>query len=223
MLDREETTMVTVSFSRNCEIWQVASDDLKTGRPSLAYVHVHPTGYLMATDTTAAAIVPCTIEGAPADWPGVLIPAGFLKEAAKNNKTGLVTVTIDGPQVTAPRKNGGCLIDNLGKAMTFPRLDIILKGALKDKGDGSVSAVGLDPWLMCRAAQAIGREKNVPIFHEWSTAERVVLVYGEAGALALVMPGSKTMAAEAAKIGGETLREIVGKLTGEKLEDRSGA
>lgn len=216
--------MITVTFNPSCQIWQAASDDPKELRPSLCHVQVHPAGYLIATNTNIAAIVPCEIEGAPEDWPGALVPADFLKEVLKNTKQWRATFTIDEKQVMAARKNGGSIIDTVGEGMVSPRIDVILKSTARDKGGKSVQGAMFNPWLMARLALALGVEKNKCVCHEWMGAEKPVLVYGEEpGALGILSPGAERYGREAAEAGTQTLAEIIANLGGETKKAKAAA
>jgi hypothetical protein len=203
---------LTVSFSRSCEVWEATAKKMDD-RLCFSFVQAHPSGYLMATDGTIAAIVPCLITNAPDGWEGSLIPAAFLKEAAKHTKSAMVEFTIEDRQVIAARKTGGSLIEMLGDTH-FPRLDLILKSALRDKAAHGVTAVALDPWLLSRLALALGCDKNTPVCHEWSGDRAPILVWSgnEPDAVGVIMPGATEMARNAAATGGETLSSILGKL-----------
>ncbi len=205
--------MITISYPKACEIWQATDDDAKSMRNYAHAVQVHPAGYLMATDGHIAAIVRCGIIAEEVGWPGMMIPADFLKEASKNCQQSTVEITLRAGELLARNKKGGCIVGYPAEGL-FPRLDIIVKQALNRWNRQPVHHVGLNPWLLARVALAIGCPKGQPIFHRWAGPENPALVFSdEPKTLGLIMPGSVDLARSHAEVGHAKLTNLIDALT----------
>jgi hypothetical protein len=217
--------MITVSFGSEFAIWQ-AAEIKDTTRPLLGYIHVHPAGLMLATDTHIAAIVPCTIEGAPLDWGGILVPATFIKEVLKNEKSALASFTIVDEEVIGVGKTGK-FTAHTGQG-TFPKIDVVLKSALATADDSEGIGKGLVQFksaLMDRLGQALGHEKGSFVPHQWCKPASPVLVYGQrnSGAVGLLCPGSIDRATDEAMHGRDAMQSIIARLSGQPCPVKQAA
>jgi hypothetical protein len=204
--------MITVSFGSEFAIWQAAMDEKDAyNRPTLAAVRIDPSGLMMATDAHIAAIIPCTIEGAPEHWGGAMVPASFIKDLLKDVKSALASFAIEGEEAVFVGKKGKVSVPLVEGR--FPQIDRVIPSGTGGKG---VNACAIDPALFVRVAAAVGHDKNVPVAHYWEKPLGCVLVPGAkgSGAVGLLMPGCEGIANELTAEARENVTAIIGKLTG---------
>jgi hypothetical protein len=207
---------ITVSFGTEFQIWQ-AAEIKDTTRPLLGYVQIHPAGLMLATDTHIAAVVPCTIEGAPADWSGILVPATFIKELLKNEKSALATFSIVDEEVIGVGKTGK-FSAHTGQG-ALPQIARALKSALNTADDSEgigKELVQFKSSLMDRLGMALGHDKGTFVPHQWCKPQSPVLVYGakDSGAVGLLCPGAIDRATDASSHGRAAMQSIIARLTG---------
>lgn len=207
--------MIEISFSADFQVWQATDKEVDSFQGYRGHVRVDPNGYLMATDGHVLACVPCTIAEAPEEWAGAMIPASFFKDLGKGQKGADLCFCITDTEAVALVKSGKLSVP-LSSAR-FPNVARLFQMALDNtKAAKMPDLCNIDPFLMSRAALAIGHSKEVPIPHQWTGKESSVLVFGPkySRSIALVMPGCQSIARDAAGEGWDLLAGIVGNLGG---------
>jgi len=157
---------IEIQMESGFQPWLAAARE--DNRPVLQGVWIDPKGYMVASDGSILAVVPCKITGAPRSFPGALVPADFVKGAAKNRKGVPVwwpLLTLDMTANTATREVSSSservTVDLI--AGTFPNWRQIIP-ARRDLGAQRIKTY--DPNLLSKVSGAIGANFPHVYFHK---------------------------------------------------------
>ena len=159
--------------------------------PVLSGVFVSP-NRLAAANGFILVSVPCTVEGAPSDWKGAIIPRDLfgLKQPTS---TGTITVTDTSASTYAVLAGG--LVAKVSVNLIdgdFPNYQSVFDKAIKGTNFEPTSQIAFDLSLMSRVEKAMGEKNGMRVLPTTGGAGAegplICVPYGDRDAIGLVMP-----------------------------------
>ena len=165
--------------------WRTAA--LGDQRPVLQGVFVDPKGYLVASDGWTLSVVPCKLKGAPRSFTGAIVPAPFVKDAAKSIRRSptwwpLFKLDMASGQAICAFNSDSEIRTALTKG-TFPDWRDLIP-AKRDLGKPTYQS--FQPALLVALMAAIDAE--IPTMFWAKNGGPSVVVGGQEGAFGLLMP-----------------------------------
>lgn len=181
--------------------WLCASAD--DTREVLKQVFLDPKGCMVATDTAMLAVCPCTIEEAPEEFAGLLLPAKALAEFSKKAlRVGWgmeLIIDLDAKTVMVATKTGNLSVNLMGGQ--FPNWERVSKRSLEASCEPAEATrpgwMLVNPQLVSTCAEAIGHDKYdrmTPVLV--SGGDQYLVLLGKDGeSFGIVAPGAASFTA----------------------------